>query len=133
MKYAPVVLRVLLAIPMIVFGLNKFLGFIPMPTPEEGSQAAAFMMAMYGTYLAKFVALGEITGGLLLLCKRTSALGAIILMPILLNILAFHLFVEGEAQGMLIGILLLIFDLIILYLNREALLRILIEDEADSK
>ncbi len=125
MKFAPIVLRVLLAMPLIIFGLNKFVGFMEMPLPDEGSMAATFMMTMYGTYLAKFVALGEIVGGLMLLMKKTSALGAIIVMPILLNILAFHLFVDGEMSGIGMGVMLVVFDAAILYFNRERLLPIL--------
>lgn len=125
MKYASIIFRVLLALPMIIFGLNKFFHFMEVPPPEEGSMAATYMMVMFGTYLGKFVAIGEIVGGLMLLIKKTAALGAIILMPILLNILAYHFFVDGEMQGAVIGIMLVFFAVVVMVLNKDRLLPII--------
>ncbi len=83
----------LLGLVFIVFGLNFFLNFIPMPSPPEGSAAAAFMGAMYSTGYLTFVKILEITGGLLVAIPKTRNIGLLILGPIVLNILAFNVFI----------------------------------------
>ncbi len=84
-----VFVRVLLALPMIVFGLNKFLMFANTP-PPAGAEAQAFLGAMFASYLAKVVGATEIIGGLLLFSKKTTFLGLLILAPVTFNIVAFH-------------------------------------------
>lgn len=89
-----------------------------MPPPEEGSIAATYMAALFGTYLWKIVAGTEIIGGLLLLSKKTSLFGAILLMPVLLNIVFYHLFVDGEMQGAMMGLIFTLFAIGIMYFNK---------------
>lgn len=89
MKNIEWLLKILLAIMMIVFGLNKFLGFLETP-PPEGPEAQAFLGAMFTSYLGKLVAVIEVVGGLLLLIPRTTFIGLLILAPVILNIIIFH-------------------------------------------
>lgn len=88
----------LFAIQFIVFGLNKFLGFVNPPPPTDAT-AMTFLGAMFGSYLAKFVGLFEIIGALLLLVNRTRFIGLLILFPIMLNIIAFHLVHDNPGNG----------------------------------
>ena len=74
---------------MIVFGLNKFIGFIPAPPPAD-PVAQSFMGAMFTSYLYVIVALAEIVGGILLLIPKTRFLGWLLLLPVVFNIIAFH-------------------------------------------
>lgn len=83
----------LLGLVFIVFGLNFFLRFIPVPQPPEGTPAAAFMGAMYTTGFLGFVKVLEIIGGLLTAVPKTRNFGLLILGPIIVNILAFHIFI----------------------------------------
>lgn len=83
----------LLGLVFVTFGLNFFLKFIPMPSPPEGSTAAAFMGAMYSTGYLTFVKVLEITGGILVAIPRTRNIGLLILGPIVINILAFNTFI----------------------------------------
>lgn len=81
------VLRILLAIPLLVFGLNKFFHFIPMDAPPEGS----FMHSLGLTeYMFPLIALSEIIPGLLLLINKWVGLALVWLVPISINILLFH-------------------------------------------
>ncbi|MEM6960059.1 MAG: DoxX family protein [Myxococcota bacterium] len=82
-------LAVGLALPMIVFGLNKLIGFADVP-PPEGEAAQRFLGTMFTTYLAPLVALTEIVGGALYLWRRTAFIGLLILCPLMANIVAFH-------------------------------------------
>lgn len=78
-----------LALLMITFGLNKFLGFIPVEPPADPI-AQQFMGAMFSTYLFKVVAVAEILGGILLVIPKTKFVGWLILLPVIFNIVAFH-------------------------------------------
>ncbi len=93
MKHAANIAGGLLGLIFIVFGLNFFLGFIPMPAgPPEGSPPALFMGALYPTGYLAFIKVLEVLGGVLVAVPKTRALGLLILAPIIVNILAFHVF-----------------------------------------
>ena len=79
-----------LAILMVIFGLNKFFGFIPVEPPADAT-AQSFMGAMFTSYLYVIVALAEITGGIMLLLPKTRFMGWLLLLPIIFNIVAFHI------------------------------------------
>lgn len=83
-------LQWILAVLMIVFGLNKFFGFISVDPPSD-PVAQQFMGAMFGSYLSKVVAINEILGGLLLLIPKTRFLGWLFITPVMFNIVAFHM------------------------------------------
>ena len=80
-----------LAFLMVVFGLNKFLGFADVPPPTDPI-AQQFMGAMFSSYLYVAVALAEIIGGLLIISSRLRFVGWLILAPVIFNIVGFHLF-----------------------------------------
>ena len=96
MKHLSIIAGALLGLAFVVFGLNFFLKFLPMPPPEEGSQAAAFMGAMYSTGFLAFVKILEILGGILVAIPATRNYGLLILVPIIVNILAYHIFIAGD-------------------------------------
>ena len=58
--------KVLFALSMIVFGLNKFIGFIAVPPPAD-PVAQQFLGAMFSSYLAPLVGGVEIIGAVLIL------------------------------------------------------------------
>lgn len=102
--------RLLLGLLFVVFSLNFWLHFIPVPPPPEGSPAANFMFAMYGSGYLTLVKVLELTGGLLLLSGRFVNLGLSLLGPIVINIAAFHIFLAGGGYGLpaLLGLLALV-------------------------
>nr|WP_297919568.1 hypothetical protein [uncultured Allomuricauda sp.] len=79
-----------LALVMVVFGLNKFLGFIPVEPPMDPT-AQRFLGSMFTTYLFKVVAMAEIIGGVLLMFPKVRLLGWLILSPVVFNIVSFHI------------------------------------------
>ncbi len=107
MKLASTIARLLLGLIFVVFGLNFWLGFIQVPPPPEGSQAAAFMGAMYLSGYLTLVKVLEVTGGLLLLSGRLPNLALAVLGPIVVNIALFHVFLAkgGYALPAFMGVL----------------------------
>tara|TARA_R110002072_G_scaffold22615_1_gene79340 strand:+ start:170355 stop:170726 length:372 start_codon:yes stop_codon:yes gene_type:complete len=87
------ILRLILALGLIVFGLNKFIGFMPMP--ELPTQAANFMSSLNATgYVLPIVGALEVIIGLLLLFNKAVPFALLLLVPISVNIVLFHLFMD---------------------------------------
>lgn len=85
--------RIVLGFVLVIFGSNKFLHFIPLP-PATGS-AAEFMSSLNATgYIFPVVGLLEVFIGAMLLLKKWVAFVLILLAPISINILLFHLFLD---------------------------------------
>jgi len=68
-------------------GLDKFLHYIPLPTDLPQKVVKAGMAFSAIGWLLPLVGVIEILGGLLLIFARTRALGAVVLVPILIGVL----------------------------------------------
>ena len=98
MKKAQLIVRILLGLTVLIFGLNKFLQFMPMPPMPEA--ADEFMGALVATgYLMVVVAIVEIITGIMLLTNRFQPLALVLLFPVLLNAFLFHLFLAPAGIG----------------------------------
>jgi len=100
------IVRILLGLLLVLFGANKFFGFIPLPDLPE--QAASFMTSLGATgYVLKTVGFLEIIIGALLLAKKWVAFALTLLVPITINIVFFHLFldVNGIGGALLVAVL----------------------------
>lgn len=108
MKYAPTVAGVLLGLLFIASALVVLLKLAPMPPEPEGTPAAFFMSAFVPTGYLTFVKVLELLGGILVAIPRTRNFGLLVLGPIIVNILAFHIFIKkGAGLPPIIGICLL--------------------------
>lgn len=90
-RYAPTVVRLLMGLMFTVFGLNGFLHFLPQP-PQEGAAAALFGGFVASGYMLPLISGTEVAGGLMLLGHRYVPLGLTLLAPLIVNIVAFHVF-----------------------------------------
>ncbi len=85
----PTVARLFLGLLFTVFGLNGFLGFLPMPEPT--AEGGAFLGALAATgYMFPLIKGTEVVAGLLLLSGRFVPLALTLLAPVTVNILAYH-------------------------------------------
>ena len=98
----PLVARWILAIPLLVFGVNKLAHLFSMP-PPPGDTARAFLDTMFESYLITLVSVTEMTGALLLTRARTALVGALLLLPVTVNIVVFH--AAHDLQGIGPGLL----------------------------
>lgn len=74
-----------------IFGLNGFLNFLPQPAPS--GLAAVFVGGLAASgYMFPLIKATELLAGLLLLSNRFVPLALTVLAPIVVNIVAFHLF-----------------------------------------
>lgn len=99
MKLASNIGGTILGLLFLTFGLNFFFNFIPMPADPSPADAPhkLFMAALFPTGYLTFVKVLEITGALLVLLPKTRAVGLLFLGPIVVNILAFHVFLTKGA------------------------------------
>jgi len=88
MKITAVIARFLLSLTFLIFGLNGFLHFIPMPPPT--GTAGQFMGALFVSNYLVVVFLLQIIPAILLLINRYVPLALTLLAPIIVNILLFH-------------------------------------------
>lgn len=98
MKKAQLIIRILLGLMLVVFGLNKFLNFMPMPPMPDA--AGEFMGALAKSgYIMPIVAIVEILAGIALFANKFVPLALVILFPVLLNAFLFHLFLDVAGIG----------------------------------
>lgn len=110
------IVRIALGLILIVFGANKLYTFIPLPQPPP--EAASFLTSLANTgYILTLVAVAEIVIGLLLLFRTWVPFALLLLVPLSLNILLFHLFLDIPAIGA--ALLVVVLNGILLYKNRH--------------
>jgi putative oxidoreductase len=88
MKIAAMISRYLLGLIFLVFGLNGFLHFIPMPPPT--GPALQYFLGITSNHYWVVIFATQVLGGALLLVNRYVPLSLVILGPVIVNILAFH-------------------------------------------
>ena len=89
MKITSVIARFLLGLIFLVFGLNGFFQFIPMPPPT--GVAGQFMGALFVSHFLLVIFVIQLICAVLLLVNRYVPLALTLLAPIIVNILLFHL------------------------------------------
>jgi len=103
---AAIIFRSLLGLVFLVFGLNKFLHFIP--NPAEPPAAMDFFGALFRSgYFIPLLATTEIVSGALLLTGILVPFALVLIAPVIVNIFMFHLFLApgGLPMGVILGAL----------------------------
>jgi putative oxidoreductase len=105
MKIASLIARLLLGLLFLVFGLNGFLHFIPMPPPT--GLAGQFFTVISNSHYWIVIFGVQLIGGLLLLVNKYVPLALVLLGPVIVNILAFHAFMApaGLPLAIIVAIL----------------------------
>jgi hypothetical protein len=86
MRTASTIARYLAGVIFLVFGLNGFLNFIPLPPP--GGVAGQFMGALYASHYLWVIFAFQVIAAILLLVNRYVPVA--VLAPVIVNILVFH-------------------------------------------
>ena len=106
MKIVTLIARLLLGLICVVFGLNGFLNFLnmgPMPSGLAGQFIGALALSHYFWVIAAL----QVAGGLLLLVNRFVPLGLVLLGPVIVNIILYHVFLNPSGAGLAIVVLIL--------------------------
>ena len=108
------VLRIVLGLILIIFGANKFAGF--MPAPELSEAANNFWTALVNTgYIFPLIGAIEVIAGLLLIIKKWVPFALILFAPIVVNFMFFHLMLAPGSIGP--AALTTILTIILIYAN----------------
>jgi len=127
-KIATSIARVLLGLVFFVFGLDGFLHFVPQPTTPPPEGAMAFAMAlMKSGYMFPLIKGTEFVAGALLLANVFVPLALVLLAPVVINIVAFHLFLAPS--GVVLAIVLLAVEIGLAWTYRAAYRPLLIARE----
>lgn len=116
MKILTLVARILLGLLFVVFGLNGFLNFLNMGSPPSGL-AGQFIGALIQSHYFWVVAALQVAGGALLLVNRFVPLGLVLLGPVIVNIILYHVFMNPS--GIVLAIVVVILWLIVYYSHRQ--------------
>jgi putative oxidoreductase len=116
MKILTLIARLLLGLIFVVLGLNGFLNFLsmgPMPSGLAGQFVGALVLSHYFWVVAAL----QIAGGALLLVNRFVPLGLVLLGPVIVNIILYHLFLN--LTGIALAIVVAVLWLIVFYRHRQ--------------
>ncbi len=112
-----VILRSLLGLIFLVFGLNFFLHFIP--NPPEPPAAAEFFAALYKTgYFLPLIGATQVVSGALLLTGIMVPFALVLIAPVIVNILLFHLFLAPG--GLPLAFVVVMLEVILAWMHRAA-------------
>jgi uncharacterized membrane protein YphA (DoxX/SURF4 family) len=93
--------RILMGLPLFVFGLNLFFNFIPQPKTPMAEGATAFFGALVKSgYMMPLIGTTLVVVGALLLVNRFVPLALALFAPFIVNSLAFHVYLEPSGRPM---------------------------------
>ena len=116
MKILTLIARLLLGLIFVVFGLNGFLNFINMG-PMPSGLAGQFITALSLSHYFWVVAALQVAGGVLLLVNRFVPLALVLLGPVIVNIILYHVFLNPS--GAIPAIVVVILWGIVFYNQRQ--------------
>jgi putative oxidoreductase len=105
MKITTVIARFLLGLIFLIFGLNGFLHFLPSTLPS--GTAGQFVGALFVSHYLVVVFVLQIVSAILLLTNRYVPLALVLLGPIIVNILLFHLLMAPSGLALAIVVMVL--------------------------
>ena len=108
-------LRLLFALSLIVFGLNKFFHFIPTP-PIEGTGGDLIKIYADSGFM-KLIGGLEVLGSISLLVNKFVPLSLTILVAIMFNAVLFHVF--HAPAGLLNAVGALVMSLVLVYFHKS--------------
>lgn len=118
-KLPVTIVRILMGLPLVVFGLNGFLNFIPPPEGGLAPAAMAFSEALAKSgYMMPLIGATLLTVGALLLVNRFVPLALVLFAPFIVNSVAFHLALERS--GLVPAGVFLAFELYLAWAYRAA-------------
>jgi putative oxidoreductase len=116
MRIVALIARLLLGLIFVVFGLNGFLNFLGMGSMPTGL-AGQFIGALVQSHYFWVVAALQVVGGALLLINRFVPLALVLLGPVIVNILLYHLLLNPA--GILLAIVVTILWFVVFYAHRQ--------------
>jgi len=120
-KYLPIIAGIILGLLFVMSAVVVLFNLVKAPPPPEGTPAAMFFGAFGPTGYLKFVKTFELVGGLFVMIPRLRNFGLLLLGPVIVNILAFHILLGGGFKDLLNPMILvmLVCSLYLLWVGRK--------------
>jgi len=118
-------IRVLLGAGLVLIGLNKFFGWMTPPYKGEGLEFITVLGAAGGGYIWTMVSVVEISSGISFLTNRFVPFMAIVLFPVMLNAVLYHLFLDFNIPGFTVAVLCLAMNIALMFAHKSAFREIL--------
>ncbi|OIR08143.1 hypothetical protein GALL_96440 [mine drainage metagenome] len=97
----PSIARIVMGLPLAVFGLNSFFNFIPQPKTPIAPAAMAFAGALMNTgYMMPLIGITLLIVGVLLTINRFVPLALALFAPFIVNSILFHFMLEPTGRPM---------------------------------
>lgn len=116
MRIVTLIARLLLGLIFFVFGLNGFLNFLdkgPMPQGLAGQFIGALIQSHYFWVIGAL----QVIGGALLLVNRFVPFALVLLGPVIVNIILYHVFLNRT--GIVMAIVVVILWFVVYYAERQ--------------
>jgi len=118
-RLGPTIMRYVLGLPLLVFGLNMFFNFMPQPKTPLAEGAMAFIGAlMKSGYFMPMLGVLFLVVGLCLVVNRFVPLALALFAPFILNSILFHSFLEHT--GLPMAVVFLALELYLAWSYRSA-------------
>jgi uncharacterized membrane protein YphA (DoxX/SURF4 family) len=111
------VVSLLFGLLFINSGLNKFFNYMPVPKDLPTGMVNTMGAFMTIKWLLPLIAIAEIAGGILFIFKKYRALGALIILPVMMGILLTHLI--NYPSGLPVALVLLAILIWVIIENRS--------------
>jgi uncharacterized membrane protein YphA (DoxX/SURF4 family) len=120
-KYPPIIAGIVLGLLFVMAAVTVLFNLVEAPPPPEGSPTAMFFGAFAPTGYLTFVKIFELVGGLFVMVPRLRNFGLLLLGPVIVNIIAFHIFIGGGFKDLLSPMLLItiVLSLYLLWVGRR--------------
>lgn len=114
---------ILFGLMFINAGLNKFFNYMPVPDdlPENLIKLMTAMMEI--GWLMPLVAVTEIVGGILFMIPKFRAIGAIVILPIMVGIILTN--IAASPSNLPLPLILLIIEFWVIYENKDKYLSLI--------
>jgi hypothetical protein len=110
--------RLLLGLVFLVFGLNGFLKFMPQPKSLPDGVVALLGAMINSGYMIQLVSGTQVLVAVLLLTNLFVPLALVMIAPVIVHILAFHIFLQPA--GIVPGLIVLALEVYLVYSYRSA-------------
>ncbi|WP_345207246.1 MauE/DoxX family redox-associated membrane protein [Chryseobacterium ginsengisoli] len=118
MKIVKFILSLLFGLMFMNAGLDKFFHYTPMPKLTD-AQIKVFAAFNEIGWLMPLVGTVEVIGGLLFIFPKTRALGAIIILPVMVGIVLHNVCKDQSQMGIIISVVLFLVNLWMIVDNKE--------------
>ena len=99
-KYLPCIASVLLGLCFLMASIPILFGLFKMTEFSTGTPSGDFNAALWQSGYVKFVKMFEFTGAIIVMIPRLRNIGLLLLGPVIVNILAYHVLI-GDPKDLL--------------------------------